>query len=165
MAICWRRGRREVSLGKKEEEQEETVVFGGLSGEAQCECVFMWENINELLPTGRGAVPIIFSWENTRRKTERQKKREGEMKEDQILPFCSHWFITEWGFVSQQFVRKQQQRLFGFITVMERDNVLTHTDTPSTPTEVSLSNTMIPTSTELVASDLRELCVGGKTEH
>lgn len=68
-------------------------LFWGLSGEAQCDCVFMWENINAPLPMGQGAVPIIFSWETTCTKTERQKKREGEMKEDQILPFCSHWFF------------------------------------------------------------------------
>ncbi len=71
-------------------QKKEKTPFWGLSGEAQCECVFMWENINELLPTGRGAVPIISSWENIRRKIERQKKKGGEMKEDQILPFCFH---------------------------------------------------------------------------
>lgn len=68
----------------KEDGEDFCAFFGGLSGEAQCECVFMWENINELLPTGRGAVPIISSWENTRR------NRGREMKEDHVLPFCSH---------------------------------------------------------------------------
>lgn len=36
----------------------------------------MWENLNELLPTGQGAVPIISSWENTCRK-DRETEEEG----------------------------------------------------------------------------------------
>lgn len=37
----------------------------------------MWENINELLPTGRRAVPIISSWENTRGKKDGETDGEG----------------------------------------------------------------------------------------
>lgn len=36
--------------------------------------MFMGENINEPVPTGPGAVPIIFSWENTRTKTEKKRR-------------------------------------------------------------------------------------------
>lgn len=126
----------------KEDGEDFSAFFGVLSGEAQCECVFMWENINELLPTGRGALPIISSWENTRRNRR-------EMKEDHVLPFCFHWFITERGFVSQQFVRKQQRVLLLWWMEM----MCGHTLTPP-PTEVSLSNTMNPTSTKLLTSEL-----------
>ena len=139
--------------GKEEVGEDSSAFFWGLSGEAQCERVFMWENINELLPTGRGAVPIISSWENTHGKNGRPKKREGEMKEDQMLLFCSHWFIAEWGFVSQRSVRKQQQKTLWFYYSDGR-TYCTDTHSPPPPTEVSLSNTMTPTSTKLLTSDL-----------
>lgn len=48
----------------------------------------MWENINELLPTGRGAAPIISSWENTAGRTEKQK--EGDEKDPVLFPLIHH---------------------------------------------------------------------------
>ena len=88
----------------------------------------MWENTNELLPTGRGAVPIISSWENTRGKIERQKKREGEMKEDRIFAFLFPLIHHRARALCRSgLLGNGSRRLFGFITLMEGDDVRTHT--------------------------------------
>lgn len=114
---------REVSLGKKKKEKTLLPFLGSEWRGPVWVCVYVGE-YKWASSHGTGAVPITSSWENTRGKIESQEKREREMKEVQILPFCSHWFITERCFVSQQFVRKRQQRPVS-AAAMERDAVLT----------------------------------------
>lgn len=72
--------------------------------------VFMWENINELLPTGRRAAPIISSLENTGGKTETRGER---WKKTEMCLFSFSWLVTERDVASQPFATKQQ-RILGF---------------------------------------------------
>lgn len=134
---------REVSLGKKEWE-DSPALFCLEGGSEWRRLVSMWENINELLPTGRGAVPIISSWENTRGKMERQTERNEEMKEDHSLPFCFQ-------VIHRRAKLCVAEHSLVVLLLTERDDVF-----------VSLSNTKIPTGTPLLTS---ELPVGETLKH
>lgn len=139
-------------------------LFWVLSGDAQCDCVFMWENINELVPTGCWAVPIISCWENTCGKMEREKKREAERwKEIRFGLFVPNDSSKSEAVCRRSLFGNRSRRLAGFVTLMGGDNALTPTILPLT--KVSLSNAEIPTSTALPTSELRAHCVGGKTKH
>lgn len=44
--------RSKGSFSGKRRRRRRGRLFWVVSGDAQCACVFMWENINELVPTG-----------------------------------------------------------------------------------------------------------------
>lgn len=156
--------RSKGSFSGKRRRRRRGRLFWVVSGDAQCDCVFMWENINELVPTGCWAVPIISCWENTCGKMEREKKREAERWQEIRFGL----FVPNDSSKSEAVCRRglfgnSSRRLAGFVTLMGGDNALTPTILPLT--KVSLSNTEIPTSTALPTSELRAHCVGRKTKH
>lgn len=73
-----------------------------------------------------------------------------------ILPSCTHWLIKEQGFLSQRFVREQQQStLWVYYCDWKRrctEPPLSLSIPPST--EVSLSNAVTPSSSKLLNSEL-----------
>jgi len=97
------------------------------------ECVFIWENINELVPTGWGAMPIISSWENTRGKLEREEKVGREMKGGQFWLFVPTDSSKSEAPCCSSLQENSSKALFGLITVMGRPpNLPLHTIPPHT---------------------------------
>lgn len=88
--VCWPVAGRE---GKKKRVEETEEEKGFLGVEAHCACEFLCKNINEPLPVGRKAVPIISSLGKTLAVKDRETQGQETIRDERggrsNLPFAS----------------------------------------------------------------------------
>lgn len=129
--VCWQRGQREVSVGWKKK------PFWGLSRGPVSACVHVGE-YKWASSRGMAAVPIISSWENPRRKieTEEEQRRWKKIKFSLFVPTDSS--------LSEASCRSSLlETAEGSLVLLLWWKEMIHWHT-----EVSSSNTTIPSSTK-----------------